>query len=143
MTERYSVYHVPSPAGKLYATGAAILGRCIRTGAVLEPPWPKFFSAALPPHPARAAVYGFHATIVAPFRSMVSAETLAETLKTMALKTDPFSIGPLELSLLEPGFPALIPKSAPPDLTKLEERLVKTFSNFSFPAGPAEVYTNW
>ncbi|MDR0621342.1 MAG: DUF1045 domain-containing protein, partial [Deltaproteobacteria bacterium] len=139
MTERFSVYHVPNPTAKLYGIGSAILGRCVYTGNTLAPPWPKYFSPSVPPHPARASVYGFHATLVAPFRTLVPVQTLAETLENLCQTIDSFEVGPLELSLLEPGFPALIPKEAPPALSALEERLVKTFAAYALPIEPEDL----
>jgi hypothetical protein len=77
--------------------------------------------------------------MVAPFRSKVPAETLAGTLDSVTLGTDAFDLGPLEVSLLEPGFPALVPKRVPRALTDLEERLVKTFSALSLPIEPDDL----
>jgi hypothetical protein len=77
--------------------------------------------------------------MVAPFRSLVSVRTLSETLSSLALKIDPIEVGPLELSLLDPGFPVLIPKNTSTALTELEERLVKTFCSFSQPIEPEDL----
>ncbi|MDR2300545.1 MAG: DUF1045 domain-containing protein [Deltaproteobacteria bacterium] len=139
MSERFSVYHVPGPKTKLYQLGSAILGRDVYDGAALRPPWPEEDYPKCPPHPARAATYGFHATLVAPFRSLVSVETLNSTLQALAAKTEPVALGPLELTILEPGFVALVPKNAPLALNELEERLVKTFTPYAKPIGPDDL----
>ncbi|MDR3135465.1 MAG: DUF1045 domain-containing protein, partial [Deltaproteobacteria bacterium] len=139
MTERFSVYHVPNPLSRLYSIGSAILGRCVHTGERLQPPWSRFHGPDVPQGVPKASTYGFHATMVAPFRSLAKAETLAETLEALCDKTEPIKLGPLELSLLEPGFPALIPKSFPKELNDLEERLVKAFARFSHPIEPADL----
>jgi hypothetical protein len=106
---------------------------------MLEPPWPKHLSSDFPPHPSRASIYGFHATLVAPFKSLVQLETLGQTLDAVARKSEALKVGPLELSLLEPGFPALIPKGINPALNELEALLVKTFSGFRQPLEPEDL----
>ncbi|MDR2387567.1 MAG: DUF1045 domain-containing protein [Deltaproteobacteria bacterium] len=139
MSERFSVYHVPNPKTTLYQLGSAILGRCIHTGGALQPPWSNQVFSKIPPHPARAATYGFHATMVAPFRTLVSVETLTATLQTLAAKSQAIDLGPLEITLMEPGFPALTPKNAPKALYQLEEGLVKTFAPLAKPIEPDDL----
>ncbi|MDR1039556.1 MAG: DUF1045 domain-containing protein [Deltaproteobacteria bacterium] len=139
MTERYCVFHVPDPQAFLYALGSSALGRCIRTGQALEPPWPEAAAKDFPPCPTRAAVYGFHATLVAPFESLVPPETLTETLRRTALGLEAVPLGPLELRLMPTGFPALAPRRPPDALGDLEGVLVKAFAGFRLPPGPEEL----
>ncbi|MDR1309207.1 MAG: DUF1045 domain-containing protein, partial [Deltaproteobacteria bacterium] len=139
MTERYCVYHVPDPLSPLYSLGSAILGRCVHSGRALDPPWPRALAKDFPPHPAKAAVYGFHATLVAPFRSLVPTETLIGALDRAALGAEAVPLGPLELSLLPPGFPALTPRTQTAALSDLEAALVKAFAGFRHPPRPDEL----
>jgi hypothetical protein len=96
-------------------------------------------STDYPVHPTRASIYGFHATLVAPFPSLVRLETLIEVLNSVALRTKTIEVGPLELSLLEPGFPALIPKNQSSAINDLESTLVRVFSQFRPPLTKEEL----
>ncbi|MDR1035637.1 MAG: DUF1045 domain-containing protein [Deltaproteobacteria bacterium] len=139
MSERYSIYHVPDPLSEACRLGSAALGRSIRSGKALPPPWPASRGGDFPPHPAAAAVYGFHATLVAPFRSPAAAGTLADALDSAAAGLDAASTGPLELVLLPPGFPALVPRELPGTLADLGETLVRAFSGLRHPPVPEEI----
>ncbi|MDR1035714.1 MAG: DUF1045 domain-containing protein [Deltaproteobacteria bacterium] len=139
MTERYCVYHVPGPQTPLCRLGSAALGRSIMGGEALAPPWPEGRGGEFPPHPARAALYGFHATLVAPFRSLVAPGVLTEAVAAAAAALEAVPLGPLELAILPPGFPALAPSAAPAALAGLESFLVRRFAGFRLPPSNDEL----
>ncbi|MDR1049991.1 MAG: DUF1045 domain-containing protein [Deltaproteobacteria bacterium] len=139
MTPRYSVYHAPPADGVLYATGSKILGRCLRTGLPLSPPWPPGLAGLAPPHPAGAAVYGFHATLVAPFRTSATREVLEEDLAGLAARLRAVRLGALEPRILGRGFPALVPKTVNPALLDLERELVAAMSPRRLPPEPGDI----
>ena len=126
MGRRYAVYHVPDPASELHRLGRLVLGR-----GLYDPP-----SGSLA---SRAAAYGFHATIVAPFFTVESPTAMLETLSDEASSLVPLSLGRLVLTTLPPGFPALVPDFAPPGLWDLESRLVKAMSRHRRPPTAGEV----
>ena len=107
---RYAVYYVPEAGTPLAAFGAQWLGYNIETGTRaprnrlgLDPELVDRIVAA-------PAVYGFHATLKAPFRlrSGVSPESLIERLESVARSTG--QIGPVRLEVSRLGrFLALRP----------------------------------
>ncbi|MDR1296797.1 MAG: DUF1045 domain-containing protein [Deltaproteobacteria bacterium] len=140
MTPRYCVYHAPPADGVLYRTGSKILGRCLRTGLPLSPPWPPGPAEWLaPPHPAKAAVYGFHATLVAPFKTSATREVLELDLARLAARLRAVRLGALELRILGQGFPALVPKTVNPALLDLERELVAAMSPRRLPPEPGDI----
>ncbi|MDR1607305.1 MAG: DUF1045 domain-containing protein [Deltaproteobacteria bacterium] len=138
MTERFSVYYTPDPKSPLYRIGSAILGYCVHSGESLKPPWPSDLTTVVS-RPLKAAIYGFHATMVAPFRSLAPAERLARDLESLAKKAEAIELGSLEVTLLEPGFPALIPKTPNSALHELEARLVESFAPYIAPLTPDDL----
>ncbi|MDR1312709.1 MAG: DUF1045 domain-containing protein [Deltaproteobacteria bacterium] len=139
MTERYCVYHVPDPLSALYSLGSAALGRCIRSGKALGPPWAEDGEGEFPPHPAKCAIYGFHATLVAPFRSLAARSELEEALEGAASGLEAVPLGRMELKVLAPGFPALAPAAQPGALGDLAAELVRSFSGFRRRAEPGDL----
>ncbi|MDR1487618.1 MAG: DUF1045 domain-containing protein [Deltaproteobacteria bacterium] len=135
MAYRYSIYHVPKLESKLYKLGASVLGRCIVTGDELAPP-PMELPPNFPemPFPPWAGIYGFHATMVAPFRTQDSEEELVQTLKDVSQRHCAIVLESLALKIMDGGFPALTALHQPPEaLSALESDLVKTFNRHRLP----------
>jgi hypothetical protein len=135
MSERFSVYHVLEPDDPLYCLGSRILGRCLYRSMAVPPPWPLSSKR----HRVKAAKYGFHATLVAPFKTNEPTDKLIETLHHLAGRLRSAELGPLELSLLEQGFPALVPADSTPEVFNLEKELVIGLCPFRLPPEPPEL----
>jgi hypothetical protein len=120
--------------------GSAVLGHDLYQNAPLAPPWARNQDGISVRHPAKAAVYGFHATIVAPFATNDLVSDLIASLNSLARRHRAFELGPLELSVLEPGFPALIPKNPNiPELFALEREMIAGFLGHRLPLEPIEL----
>jgi len=134
---RYAVYFVPGDETPLGLFGARLFGR-----------WPDGRAEAVPDdHPerlartGRAARYGFHATLKAPFRLregcssnalLASVETLAETLRSVPLA--PLAVDRHGLATL-----ALCQRREQPQaLTELAARCVRTLDPLRAPLDDAE-----
>ncbi|MDR2455433.1 MAG: DUF1045 domain-containing protein [Deltaproteobacteria bacterium] len=125
MTVRYAVYHAPSIETELHRLGRLVLGRSL---------WDPKAGPSAP----KASIYGFHATLVAPFRTLSSKGALLETLNDAASKLKPVRIDKLALAGLPPGFPAIVPLFQPPELSELEASLVTAMNKHRRPPAPGE-----
>ena len=110
---RYAVYWLPD--GSLGRAGADWLGWDARAGR-----------GAGREAPAR---YGFHATIVPPFRPADNAEGLADAARALAARLAPAPLGRLSVRRLD-GFLALVPEVDP---TALAAAVVEGLDGFRAP----------
>jgi putative phosphonate metabolism protein len=137
-TARYAIYFVPAPESPLYNIGAALLGYDVYSGKRL--PFPDGLALgqdawfALTSEPR---VYGFHATLKAPFRLAAGkrVEELAAHLATFAATRVPVPITPVVRTI--GSFAALVPDPSPP-LERLAAECVRTFDSFRAPLSDEE-----
>jgi putative phosphonate metabolism protein len=132
---RYAIYFVPAQESPLYQIGAALLGYDVYSGKPL--PFPDDLAlghdgwSALTSEPR---VYGFHATLKAPFRLAPGrrVEELAGQLGTLAAAaSEPVAILPAVRTIGR--FAALVPAEPSSALDRLAADCVRTFDEFRAP----------
>jgi putative phosphonate metabolism protein len=136
---RYAIYFVPAAETPLYQAGAALLGYDVYSGKPL--PFPGGLALGhedwrdLTGEPR---VYGFHATLKAPFRLApgCSAEELAAHLATFAAARAPVAITPAVRTI--GSFAALIPAAPSAALGRLAADCVRAFDAFRAPLSDDE-----
>jgi len=99
---RYAIYYAPSPRTALWRAGSEWLGWDAARGVALLPPaLPGGLLARLSPLTRRAAHYGWHATLKAPFRLAegVDEAQLLQQVAALAATCTPFSL-PLQVGTL-------------------------------------------
>jgi hypothetical protein len=137
MTYRYAVYYVPELQSDFYALGSSLLGYSIREGGRIHyPVLPGVKSVG--EFTRKAAVYGFHATIVAPFQTEASREAICSGLEKAVEGHAPFRLNKLEMTLLR-GFPVLLTSEPMEALSRLEQSLLETLSPMFLPPDPASL----
>ena len=137
-TPRYAIYVVPRADTALYRFGASVLGYDCYTGndvgslAGTEAfAWPEIVR--------EPRVYGFHATLKAPFRlgEGISEADLVRAFVSQVGDIASVDVG--DLILREIGaFIALVPKTPSPALNRLAETCVQAFDHFRAPMSEAE-----
>lgn len=137
-TPRYAIYFVPGAETALYRFGAAVLGTDCYTGGevalidgVDAGSWREFVR--------EPRIYGFHATLKAPFRLAEGASEagLEEALLAFAADQPAVLLG--ELAVREIGaFIALVPKTQRPPLDRLAQACVRDLDHFRAPMGGEE-----
>jgi putative phosphonate metabolism protein len=138
LSQRYALYFAPPAGSPLAGFGARWLGRDAHTGAAVAQPTvdgvPPDRLAALTASPR---LYGFHATLKAPFRlgPGVTADGLREALAGFAAGRRSFALR-LGLRSLH-GFLALMEAEPSDDLRTLADDCVTAFDAFRAPM-PAE-----
>ena len=143
---RYAVYLAPPSDSPLARFGARVLGRDAESGETIAGYAPPGFAPgdwrALSCEPRR---YGFHATLKAPFRLRddASPADLQAALAAQATPWAPFSLGPLDVSIVRfaegPGFVALTPRAPSAALAALEAALVHGLDALRAPLTAAEI----
>jgi putative phosphonate metabolism protein len=131
---RYAIFFVPAPETPLYQTGAALLGYDVYAGKPL--PFPDGLALghdewrALTSEPR---VYGFHATLKAPFRLAPgrTAEELAAHLTAFAAARATFAIVPAVGAM--GSFAAVVPAEPSAALNRLAADCVRAFDAFRAP----------
>ena len=138
---RYPLYFTPPREHPLTVAAAAWLGRDAFSGA----PVPVADRCGLSPadHERLTAPprrYGFHATIVAPFRPVpgVTPDDMAAAARSFAALCRPFAIRALRVAPLE-GFLALVPAQPEAALDVLAAAAVDHFAALRAPLTPAEI----
>ena len=138
---RYAIYLAPPASSPLWQRGSRWLGRDAHTGQAL--PQPRYRGLA----PDRlfdltrtARHYGFHATLIPPFRLAegVDEARLHAALTDFALRQQPFLLPPLELSLLDGCF-CLRPVRHCPSLHTLAALCIRATDCFRAPLTPSEM----
>ena len=128
---RYAVYHVPAPGSDFYKTGSALLGWSLRGGEPLERPVLPVVKS-IEEFTRKASVYGFHSTVIAPFRTELGPETVRSAVRQALEGRKPFPLKKQELSLLN-GFPALTVKNPMEPFMALEKSLLEGLSGLFLP----------
>ena len=137
---RYAVYFTPAANDPLTIAAQSWLGRDAFTGESVATPVPAGFSGAefyrSTEEPRR---YGFHATLVAPFRLKegTNPADLARAADAFAQRFSPFSIPALKLSRIGSFF-ALTPTESR-DIDALASAAVDHFSPLRAPLTSAEI----
>lgn len=137
---RYAIYFAPPPDTPIWAFGSAVLGHDAASGKNL----PGFEAAGLAAAEwsaltAQPRVYGFHATLKAPFHlASVGEDGLQGALRAFCAARSAFRLGPMAVTAVASsvsglGFVALTPKSPPPALATLERDVVVEFDSFRRP----------
>jgi putative phosphonate metabolism protein len=138
---RYAIYYSPEENSPLDLFGQTWLGRDVRTGAA-HPRLQviRFTDRELAEVVAAAALYGFHATLKAPFflKSPDQEERLTDTIQTFACRETAFQLPQLVLKRMG-RFLALMPEHPCTELNALAERCVRTFDPFRRPAAASEI----
>ncbi|MDR2443524.1 MAG: DUF1045 domain-containing protein [Deltaproteobacteria bacterium] len=130
MSYRYAIYYVPKMESQLYKLGRQALGYCLYLGR----PYP---SASAPTE--KAAVYGFHATIIAPFRTASSRQDITDILSSASKLLFPVNLTGLKLVGLSPGFPALAIDAGNYKLAVLERTLLELLTEVRLPPTEDEI----
>jgi putative phosphonate metabolism protein len=139
MSPRYAIYFVPAPETPLYQAGAALIGYDVYSGKPL--PFPGGLALghdewrALTGEPR---VYGFHATLKAPFRLAPgrSAEELVAHVATFAAARAPVAIAPAVRTI--GSFAAVMPAEPSAALDGLAADCVRAFDAFRAPLSDDE-----
>lgn len=135
---RYAIYFVPRAETALYRFGASVLGYDCYTGDDV-PPLAGTEAFVWPEIVREPRVYGFHATLKAPFRL---AEGFTEAGLEQAVFSAASDVAPViagQLVAREIGaFIALVPKKQCSALNRLAETCVQAFDHFRAPMSDAE-----
>ncbi len=136
---RYAIYLAPPPDTPLWAFGSRVLGYDAMTGKDMAGFAPDGFEPARWRHVTeRPRIYGFHATLKAPFRLSPNTPfaTLVDELDAFSRTSPRFDLGPLAVRAIpsgNDGFVALIPLRDTPELAVLERRVVRELDRFRAP----------
>jgi hypothetical protein len=138
---RFAVYFTPPQTDPLTLTASNWLGRDAFGGGV-SPACAagRLSGAEIERHTLAARRYGFHATIVAPFR-LVEDRNEAELLQAFGRfcrNREPFSLGRLRIGRIQ-DFVALVLESDVPALSALEQAAVAAFNSFCAPPTNEEI----
>jgi putative phosphonate metabolism protein len=135
MEPRYAIYYAPELGSPLSSFGWSWLGRHADTEAYCEPARPPSLPAdRFAEIIAKPRRYGFHATLVAPFRLAPNRrrEDLVVALSQFAAAWPRFTVAPPSLQELR-GFLALRLSQPDPKLEALAMACVTSFSGFRAP----------
>lgn len=138
---RYAIYYTPPPAHPLTRQAAQWLGRDAFSGAPLPQACvPGLDADAMADLTAEPQRYGFHATIIAPFRPAagVSEAKIVAAFEAFCEAHDPARIGMLHVSRLG-NFLALTPVEPSPEVNALQAAAVHAFTGLRAPLGEAEI----
>jgi putative phosphonate metabolism protein len=135
---RYAIYFVPAATTTLYRFGASLLGYDCYSGKDIAFPdstdrsnWPAIVR--------EPRLYGFHATLKAPFRLAPSVDDkeLAEACSDFGSDHPPVMVGALAVRELG-SFIALVPTDPRSLLNKLADACVEAFDRFRAPLSQDE-----
>jgi hypothetical protein len=142
---RYALYLTPPLGGDLWKFGCDVVGRDASTGRDLEGYAPEGHSPEswrkLTDEPRR---YGFHATLVAPFRlrADLTVPDLVDAIAAFARVAEPLEAAGLQVSKIAAGdgraFVALKPTGPTGELDALEETAVRRLDALRAPPMDAE-----
>lgn len=147
MPVRYAIYYVPAPDSALWRFGSAVLGYDAYTGEAV-PQWHPPTVAAEDWHAMTAdpRVYGFHATLKAPFRlrGNTGETELVERVERFARDHAPVDLGEWIVTPVPSGRPgraflAMVPATPPAALARLEAAIVRHFDTLRAPLTEAEI----
>ena len=140
MTARYAIYFAPDAGTPLARFGATWLARDAESGERLARPAVEGFSdERLERITETPRGYGFHATLVPPFRLVqgCTRDTLDKALAAFAAVRGPFRAPPLRLAVLD-DFLALVLSDESDAMQALENDIIRAFHRFRAPSLPAE-----
>lgn len=138
---RYAIYYAPPGPDPLNRAATVWLGRCAFTGsASVQPSTAQIPDSELAQKTSSARRYGFHATVVAPFRlaENETEESLVAALDAYAATAEPVVIPGLVLKSLA-GFFALMPQVQGDDLSVFANDAVRYFDHFRAPLSQSEM----
>ncbi|QEN87413.1 DUF1045 domain-containing protein [Labrys sp. KNU-23] len=147
MATRYAIYYVPAADTALWRFGSEVLGYDAFTGQDV-PQWHPAATTASAWHEMTAdpRLYGFHATLKAPFRAADDQDDAAITSNFMAFAKAhrPVDLGawiirPIPSSRDGRAFLAMVPAKPPGELAELEGSIVRHFDGLRAPLTPAEI----
>jgi Protein of unknown function (DUF1045) len=130
---RYAVYFVPRPGSALAAFGDSVLGDWAAMPA---------FAAGFPAGWRDAPlVYGFHATLKAPFHLAAGTDqaSLFDHARDIARSMWPFTVDRLVVEPVDGEFIALVPAGDAPQLDALAANCVRAFEPFRAPLSQADI----
>lgn len=132
MEPRYAIYFVPGTDTPLYRFGASVLGYDCHSGR--EVPVIDGADASWPAITQEPRVYGFHATLKAPFRLAEGATVsdLGRAVEAFAADRPAVLGGSLAVRALG-SFIALVPAATCTDINLLAEACVREFDRFRAP----------
>jgi 2'-5' RNA ligase len=147
MPTRYAIYYVPAPESALWRFGSEVLGYDAYTCEAVAQWHPHGVSAkSWHAMTADPRLYGYHATLKAPFRLKEGSEEaqLVGSLEQFAARQTPVDLGkwivkPIPSARPDNAFLALVPAAPPVELARLEEAVVKHFDALRAPLTEAEV----
>jgi hypothetical protein len=145
MHSRYALYLTPTITSDLWILGCDVVGRDASTGRDVEGFAPEGHDAEswrkLTDEPRR---YGFHATLVAPFRlrADLDAADLFDGVAAFARGSHPFEAGELQIGKIATAdgraFVALKPSRSARELHAFEEKAVRKLNGLRAPLTDAE-----
>ena len=131
---RAALYWAPAPTDPLALAGNRWLGRDPETAAILrQPDLPEIAQRT-----EAARCYGFHATLRPPMRLSTGWEEFVQAAATLAAKTAPFALPPLQVGVID-GFLALVPTTPSAALHSLADACVETTDIHRLPPSDAEL----
>ena len=132
MTARYALYYTPAPGSPLAELGADWLGRDVVSGEAR--PQPAVDGLDIAAVTASPRLYGFHATLKAPFtlRDGTTEADLLAAAAGYAKSRPPVEAPPLTLARLN-GFTALVLADPGPALNGRAADIVEAFDGFRRP----------
>jgi putative phosphonate metabolism protein len=135
---RYAIYFVPAAETALYRFGASVLGYDCYSGNEL-PVIDGVEPATWPEVVREPRVYGFHATLKAPFRlgPGCSEADLADALTAFCAEQAAVPVGELEVRALK-SFIAIVPRTPCAALDTLAQACVREFDRFRGPMSAPE-----
>jgi putative phosphonate metabolism protein len=140
MTARYAIYYAPDAESSLWQKASAWLGRNAAADCALAfPSIEGIDTHMIAEITAAPRTYGFHATIVAPFRLAAG-----QTLPALCAAADAFAASrarfaaPLQLSGIS-GFLAMIVAHPVADMDALHAASLAAFDPFRAPLGEADL----
>lgn len=137
---RFAIYFVPEQISAFYALGAALLGYdCYGGTACAHPADLGIDTAEWSDLTREPRLYGFHATMKAPFRlrSGTTERELADAVSMFTAARAPLPAVNLEVRLLD-GFAALLPTRPCAPIDRLAAECVEVFDHFRAPLTPDE-----
>ncbi|MDR2198653.1 MAG: DUF1045 domain-containing protein [Deltaproteobacteria bacterium] len=125
---------MPDQDTEFYRLGSSLLGWSLREGKAVD--FPRFKDFRMKNEYIRkAARYGFHSSVIAPFRTERSGSSVEAWARRGILGNGPVRLPPLRLSLLR-GRPVLSSKNPIPDFMALEKSLLESLSGIFLPPDP-------
>lgn len=136
---RYALYWAPDRTSALWRFGCSVLGYDAETGDGVPYPQVRRLAGRWSAITEAPRVYGFHATLKAPFSladGVSEADLVAET-KAFALGRLAFVVPSLHLTRLS-TYVALCPRGRPPALHAFADEVVAHFDRFRAPLSAAD-----